>query len=161
MESYVDDPSIFVDDASMGAGWSLCAMQNGRMPGCWRCGSDQHLRREYTHPASDEERKDLPLNQWTKTPKPTQIQSTSGPLSAWPARGQGAATAAPPTVAQVANLTARFDRQEAMFEAVLERLSATLPLPSTQGAASGLGQDIDVTAAMPVMQLATAVPLPA
>ena len=47
-----------------------------------------------------------------------------------------------------------------MFEAVLERLSATLPSTSTQGAASGLGQDIDVGAAMPVMQLATAVPPP-
>ena len=160
MEAYVDDPSIFFDDASQGVSWPLCAMGTGRTPGCWRCGSDQHLRRECTHPAADTDRKGLPLNQWAKTPKPTQTQSTNGPLSAWPARGQGAATAAPPTVAQVANLTARFDRQESMFEAVLERLSATLPSPST-GAASGLGQDIDVTAEIPVMQLATAVPLPA
>ena len=102
----------------------------------------------------------MPLNQWAKTPRPPQTQLTSGPPSAWSARGPGVATAAPPIVDQVANLTDRLDRQEAMFEAVLERLSATLPSPST-GAAPGLGHDIDVTAAMPVMQLATAVPLPA
>ena len=109
----------------------------------------------------------MPLNTWAKQPgrRVTQAQLSNGTSSVWPWRGQGALTAATSTVAQMAMLTARIDRQEAMFEAVLERLSTTLPTASALSidtmSPSGVGPGIDVGAAAPVIQLATTVPLPA
>ena len=135
MEAYVDDSTVFIDDASQGAG--LCAM--GRTPGCWRCGSAEHLRRECPQPASDQERQGK--HTWAKQPgRVTPAQLSGGTPGMWPSRGQGAVTVASPTVAQMATLTSRIDRQEAMFETVLERLAATLPTTSAQNTESGVHQ---------------------
>ena len=114
MEAYIDD-SAFFNGEEVPQGTSLCGF--GRAPGCWRCGSPLHLRRECPQPASAQEIQGKPLSTWAKQPGlgPATISA-----AAWPVRGQGAATTAAPTVAQMAAVTSRLDRQEAMFEAVLE-----------------------------------------
>jgi len=133
----------------------LCALGRG-VPGCWRCVSMDHLRRDCPQPPSEAEQKGMPLNAWAKQPGSRSVAptKTAGMAMSFPPRG----TMAPATtnVAQMATLTARVDRQEAMFETVLERLSSTL-VPTTSlgvettsvpGAAAG----VDLSAPTPLMQ---------
>ena len=144
MDATVDESAFFnVEEVPQGT--SLCGI--GRAPGCWRCGSTLHLCRECTQPASAQELQGKPLSTWAKQPG---LGPATASTAAWPVRGQSAATTAAPTVAQMAAVTSRMDRQEAMFEAVLERLAAVLPAPETTSVAQG------GSGSAPVMQLAPA-----
>ena len=81
-----------------------------------------------------------------------------GGAAAWSTtpRGQGMPAASTTNVAPLAALTARMDRQDAMFEAVLERFSSMIPQTSrsaevSQAVGGGLGIEI---APAPVLQMA-------
>ena len=65
-------------------------------------------------------------------------------------------------VTSVAALTARMDRQDAMFEVVLERLSAMAPQTSRSAQASQAvgGSSVIEIAPVPVMQMAAQGPVP-
>ena len=98
----------------------------------------------------------MPLNAWAK--KPGRVAKTpGGSMGSWSARGLGVPAASTTNVAQMAMLNARVDRQEAMFEAVLERLSTLAP-PTSLGVETmptpSVGPGIDLNAAAPLMQMA-------
>jgi len=73
-----------------GGGCNLFAMR-GRMPvpvpGCWRCGSKEHLRKDCSFPASEAELAGAPINQWAKrSPLSSSSSRTAGaPLAHGPA----------------------------------------------------------------------------
>jgi len=162
MEAY---PEEFYDEALPGPGSALCAM--GRVPGCWRCGDMNHLRRDCPQPPSEAEQKGMPLNSWAKQPgpRPAAMSRPSGGAMSFAPRGLGMTAPMPPTVAQMATLTARVDRQEAMFEAILERLSSTMVPPTLFGseatAAPSAGPGVASMAAAPLLQMAAPMPSPA
>jgi len=68
--SYEDEEYLFHDCV----GGGLFAM--GRTPGCWRCGSKEHLRTHCSYPVSVAELAGAPVNQWAKLP-PRPSPSTS------------------------------------------------------------------------------------
>ena len=163
---YVDDVLSF-DEAG------VCVLGK---TGCWRCGDETHLRRDCPHPASSAEINNEPLNKWARYSRPERrMGGSSGELrfpeknrpkegSAWPTmpRGLGLPAASTTNGPSVAALTARMDRQDAMFEAVLEHLSAMSPQTSRAVEASqalGGGAVMDGVPA-PVMQMAAQGPVP-
>ena len=163
---YVDDVLSF-DEAG------VCVLGK---TGCWRCGDETHLRRDCPHPASSAEINNEPLNKWARYSRPERRMGvSSGELrfpeknrpkegSAWPTmpRGLGLPAASTTNGPSVAALTARMDRQDAMFEVVLEHLSAMSPQTSRAVEASqalGGGAIIDGVPA-PVMQMAAQGPVP-
>jgi hypothetical protein len=150
MESYTEE---LFDEALAGAGPFLCAMGRG-VSGCWRCGDKEHLRRDCPQAPSEAEQNGRPMNAWAKMgPRTAAPVRTTGTTSSFPPRG----TMGPTQVAQMAMMTERLDRQDAMFEAVLERFSTLVPQGYGGGeamSASGVGLGIDTSAAAPVMQMA-------
>ncbi len=57
--TYYEDEEYLVDGG-------LFAMR--RPPGCWRCGSQDHHRKDCSHKASPAELAGAPINQWAKMP---------------------------------------------------------------------------------------------
>ena len=109
-----------------------------------------------------------PVNGWVPTGPEDRLEKRPGPpkkpknfrarwkVTVGPGDDLPPATNAAPTVAQMAAVTSRMDRQEAMFEAVLERLAAVLPAPETTSVEQGGSgtQGLAALAGAPVMQLA-------
>ena len=157
MEAYTEE---LYDEALAGSGPFLCAMGRG-VSGCWRCGDKEHLRRDCPQSPSEAEQQGRPMNAWAKMgPRTAAPVRTTGMTSSFPPRG----TLAPTQVAQMAMMTERLDRQEAMFEAVLERFSTLVPQGAAGGeavSASSAGLGIDPGAGAPVMQMAAPLPGPA
>ena len=156
---YVDDVPYF-EEAGMNAGSMVCALSRNMPPGCWRCGEETHLRRDCPHPASAAEINNEPLNKWAKYSRPGKMMGGG----AWPTtlRGQGIPAASTTNVAPLGALTARMDRQDAMFEAVLERFSSMIPQTSRSAEtsqAAGGGSVIEIAPA-PVLQMAAQGPVP-
>ena len=97
----------------------------------------------------------MSLNKWARQPGRFVTKMQGGAASSWPAtlRGQGTPAALTTNVAQTAALNARVDRQEAMFEAVLERFSSLGPPTSREAEtlqALGGGPGLE-SAPVPVM----------
>jgi len=151
---YVDDVPYFEE-----AGVCLPCFALGKH-GCWRCGNETHLRRDCPHPASPAEMNNEPMNKWAKYSRPDR---RVGGSVAWPNMPrQGVPAAAAMNATSVAALTTRMDRQEAMFEAVLERLSSMAPPTSRSAQASPAvgGSAVLEIAPASVMQMAAPGPVP-
>ena len=74
-----------------GGGGSLFAMRGRvQVPGCWRCGSKEHLRKDCSFPASAAELAGAPINQWAKL-SPSPSSSTLRAAGATVAHGPAAA----------------------------------------------------------------------
>jgi hypothetical protein len=95
--------------------------------GCYRCGGP-HLRRDCDKKPSAAELQGLPMNHWAKFPEAqsgitgARSQGFSRPFQT--SRVGAPAAASPPVVAQVASLTDRLDRYEALLQSALARMSA-------------------------------------
>ena len=148
---------LYVNDVPYFEEAGVCALGK---TGCWRCGDETHLRRDCPHPASPAEMNNEPLNKWAKYSRPDR---RVGGSAAWPnTLRQGVPAAAAMNVTSVAALTTRMDRQEAMFEAVLERLSSMAPQTSRPAQASLAvgGSSVIEIAPVSVMQMAAQGPVP-
>lgn len=94
-----------------------------RVPGCWRCGKANHLRRDCDLPPSPAELQGLPMNQWAILPR-------LGP----DARRAPPPRAPPPAVAQVAAVDDKVARLEAMVVSLLSHVGAAQTQPPAAGA---------------------------
>ena len=115
------------------SGISIFALGRQQVPGCWRCGDKNHLRRDCTLPASKAELEGAPMNQWAKMPRVA--SSVVPPQAPFPSAARGPATSATTVLAQMAALNVRIDRQDTMFETILQRLPPLTPLPGVPMAA--------------------------
>ena len=159
---YADDFPLYYEEAGPSAGSAICAMGRNLPPDCWRCGEETHLCRECPHPASEGERRGMPLNTWAKQPGRLDVpKMMRGAASSWSTRGLETPAVSTANIAQMAALTARVDRQEAMFEAVLERFSALAPPTSGMETLPtfGGGPVLEANTAAPVMQMAAPGPV--
>jgi len=128
------------------SGISIFALGRQQVPGCWRCGDKKHLRRDCTLPASKAELEGAPMNQWAKMPRVA--SSVAPPQAPFPSAARGSATSTTTVLAQMAALNARIDRQDTMFETILQRLPPLTPLPGVPMAAGALAQMAVPTAAV-------------
>jgi hypothetical protein len=159
-------PGFFDDglqDCDLGYG-SVFAL--GRTPGCWHCGGE-HLHRDCPFPASQAEKDGLPMNQWAKQPglRPTGKAQVMGAAPQRPStRTMGTvATSSPPILAQAAGMSMRIDRQEAMLEAILERLTpgtTSTPAASALLAPAVFTSNTNLTAGAPTTLAQIAGPAP-
>jgi hypothetical protein len=150
-----DDVDVAYTDTS---GISIFALGRQQVPGCWRCGDKNHLRRDCTLPASKAELEGAPMNQWAKMPR---VASSVAPQQApFPSAARGSATSTTTVLAQMAALNARIDRQDTMFETILHRLPQLTPLPGVPMAAGALAQMAVPTAAVEAAPLIMGGPPP-
>jgi len=114
------------------------------------------------HPASSAEINNEPLNKWAKYSRPE--RRVGGSATAWSTtpRGQAMPAASTTNVTSLAAMSARMDRQDAMFEAVLECLSSMVPQTSRSAQASQAagGSSVIEIAPAPVLQMAAQGPVP-
>jgi len=117
-----------------GGGGSLFAMR--AVPGCWRCGSKEHLRKDCSEQASAAELAGAPINQWRRSPTSSSPSRAAGvPLAHGPAavankRWSSMVLPPPPTtVAQVTDYVTKED-----FARLVAQLNA---LTMAQGAPQG------------------------
>ena len=153
------DEMLYVDDVPYFEETGICALGK---TGCWRCGDETHLRRDCPHPASSAEINNEPLNKWARYSRPERRVGSSAAAWSTTPRGQGMPAASTTNVTSVAALTARMDRQDAKFEAVLERLSLMAPQTSRSAQASQAvgGSSVIEIAPVPVMEMAAQGPVP-
>ena len=122
-----------------GGGGSLFAMRGRvQVPGCWRCGSKEHLRKDCSFPASAAELAGAPMNQWAKLP-PSPSSSTLRAAGATVAHGPAAAVdkrwssmVGPPPPATVAQVTDYVTKED--FARLVAQINA---LTMAQGAPQG------------------------
>jgi hypothetical protein len=150
-----DDVDVAYTDTS---GISIFALGRQQVPGCWRCGDKNHLRRDCTLASSKAELEGAPMNQWAKMPR---VASSVAPQQApFPSAARGSATSTTTVLAQMAALNARIDRQDTMFETILQRLPPLTPLPGVPMAAGALAQMAVPTAAVEAAPLIMGGPPP-
>ena len=141
-----------------GGGSSLFAMAGGvPVPGCWRCGSQLHHRKDCSYPASAAELAGAPINQWAKRSPPSSSPSRAAgvPLAHGPAavadkRWSSMALPPPPTtVAQVADSVTKedFARLEQLLVAKINAL--TMVQGASQGAVAQMAASTPPTASQP------------
>ncbi len=75
LEGISGEPGVLYDDnvdvayTDNTSGTSIFALgRQLEVPGCWRCGSSGHLRRDCPLPASKAELEGAPMNRWAKMP---------------------------------------------------------------------------------------------
>ena len=137
---FYDDEGYLFHDCGGGGLFAL------RPPGCWRCGSHQHLRKDCSHPASAAELAGAPVNQWAKLPPPP---SSSTSHAAGVARGvprPRMALPPPPTSsAQVADYVTKED-----FAHLIAKINAlTMAQGASQGAVAQMAASTPPTASPP------------
>jgi len=122
---YEDEEYLFYDG---GGGGGLFALN--RPPGCWRCGSKEHLRNHCPHKVSPAELAGSPINQWPKMP-PRSFPSPSRAAGVVPGVPQPRmALPSPPTSsAQIADYATKED-----IAHILAKLNAITPSPAMSGA---------------------------
>jgi hypothetical protein len=110
-----------------------------RVPGCWRCGSKEHHRKDCFHPASAAELACDPVNQWTKlSPSPSSSTSRSTGVTQVVPRSRMVLPPPPTSAAQVADSFTKED-----FAQLLAKVHA---LTMAQGASQGAVAQLAVSA---------------
>jgi hypothetical protein len=138
--AFYDDEGYLLPD---GGGGGLFAL---RPPGCWRCGSHQHLRKDCSHPASAAELAGAPVNQWAKLPPPPSSSASRDAGGAPVVPRPRMALPTPQTsAAQVADYVTKED-----FAHLLDKINAlTMAQGAFQGAVAQLAASTPPTASPP------------
>ena len=138
----------------VGGGGSLVPM---RVPGCWRCGSVQHHRKDCSHPASAAELAGAPINQWAKLSSPSSSTSRAAGVALAPGHAAVAdkrwSRMAPPppptTVAQVADYVTKEDFAHLVAPLVAKINALTMSQGAPQGAVAQMAASTPPTASPP------------
>jgi hypothetical protein len=119
--TYYEDEEYLVDGG-------LFAMR--RPPGCWRCGSQDHHRKDCSHKASPAELAGAPINQWAKMP-PRPFPPPARPAGVVPGALQLRTVLPSPqtSVAQVADYATKED-----IAHILAKINAINLSPAMSGA---------------------------
>jgi hypothetical protein len=119
-----------------GGGGSLFAMRGGvPVPGCWRCGSKEHLRKDCSEQASAAELAGAPVNQWRRSPTASSPSRAAGvPLAHGPAAvaKRWSSMVVPPQPTTVAQVTDYVTKED--FARLVAQINA---LTMAQGAPQG------------------------
>ncbi len=126
-----------------GGGGGLFAL---RPPGCWRCGSKEHHRKDCSHPASAAELADDPVNQWAKlSPSPSSSTLRAAGVTQVVPRSRMALPTQPTGAAQVADSVTKED-----FAHLLAKIYAlTMAQGAPQGAVAHLAVSAPPTTSAP------------
>ena len=116
----------------VGGGGGLFAT---RVPGCWRCGSKEHHRKDCFHPASAAELACDPVNQWTKlSPSPSSSTLRATGVTQVVPRSRMALPTPPTSATQVADSFTKED-----FAQLLAKVhDHTMAQGASQGAVAQL-----------------------
>ena len=140
-----------------GGGGSLFAMRGGvPVPGCWRCGSKEHLRKDCSEQASAAELAGAPVNQWRRSPTASSPSRAAGvPLAHGPAavahkRWSSMVLPTPPTaVAQVADSVTKADLAR-LEQLLVAKINALTMVPgASQGTVAQMAASAPPTASPP------------
>ena len=140
-----------------GGGSSLFAMRGGvPVPGCWRCGSHLHHRKDCSEQASAAELAGAPINQWRRSPTSSSPSRAAGvPLAHGPAavankRWSSMVLPPPPTaVAQVADSVTKADLAR-LEQLLVAKINALTMVPgASQGTVAQMAASAPPTVSPP------------